>query len=109
MTAVDLRNPMERARCSGAAPTAVAPLARRTFRVPLEHLVVKQPVPCGMDYPEIGGKLRRYRTTTEDEEPSRVRRRPGLPEPYWELTDGRHRFLAALIAGRRDLLCEEEP
>lgn len=102
----DLRDPQQRARCSGVL--AEAPTPRRTFRVPLEYLVVKQPVPCGMDYPEIGGKLRLYRTTCEDEEPSLVRRRPGLPEPYWELADGRHRFIAALISGRRDLLCTED-
>lgn len=97
MTSVpDLRDP--------AAASAAAGL----FRVPLEHIVLKPPVPCGMDFGEIGGKLKRYRTTREDEGPAKVRRRPGLPEPYWELSDGRHRFFAAVIAGRPDLLCEEE-
>lgn len=90
------------------APDPYAP-PPGTFRVRLEHLVVKPNVPCGMDYGALGGPaLKMARTTTEDDVPARVRRRPGLPAPYYELTDGRHRFLRALIAGRTDLLCTEE-
>jgi hypothetical protein len=78
------------------------------FRVLLEHIVVKPPVVAGMDYADIGGKLKALRTTTDDDWPVLLRRREGLPEPYWELSDGRHRYLAALIAGRRDVLAVEE-
>ena len=79
-----------------------------TFRVPLHHLVLLEAVPCGMDFGEVGGKLKLLRTTTEDEHPVTVRRREGLPAPYWELVDGRHRFVAALVAGRHDLLAVED-
>lgn len=80
------------------------------FRVRVEHLVLLPNIPSGMDYAVVAEGLKRARTTSEDDVPCVVRRRPGLPEPYWELLDGRHRFFRAVIAGRTDLLCvEAEP
>lgn len=91
-------------------PTTDGPVASAAgpFRVRVEHLVLLPAVPSGMDFGEIGGKLKQYRTTTEDDHPCTVRRRAGLPEPYWELLDGRHRFFAAVISGRPDVLAVVE-
>jgi hypothetical protein len=81
----------------------------RTFRVRIEHLVLRANVPRGMNYARLGGDLLcDLRGRLDDEKPTLVRRRPGLPSPYWEVLDGRHRFFRAVIAGRPDLLCTEQ-
>jgi hypothetical protein len=78
------------------------------FRVRIEHLVLRANVSSGMNYVRLGGEtLIWLRGSTDDEEPVLVRRRPGLPPPFWEILDGRHRFFRAVIAGRPDLLCIE--
>jgi hypothetical protein len=43
------------------------------------------------------------RKTTEDPEPVSVQREAS----HWRITDGRHRAIAALIAGRVDVLAKE--
>lgn len=86
------------------------PAAGGCFRVRLEHLVIRANVPTGMSFYRLGGEaLHRARTTLEDDVPTTVRRRPGLPDPYWEILDGRHRFFRAVLAGRVDLLCVHAP
>lgn len=80
----------------------------KTFRVRVEHLLIRANVPRGMNYARLGGDtLCWLRGSVEDEPPVQVRRRRGLPEPYWEVLDGRHRYFRAVIAGRPDVLCVE--
>lgn len=78
------------------------------FDVRIEHLVLRPPVPSGMNIDTILGKLKLYRTTRRHEGPSDVRRRPGLPAPYWEPCDGRHRLFGAVICGRAVLRCRRD-
>jgi hypothetical protein len=73
-----------------------------TFRVPIERILLRPNVPCGMDYAVIGGMLKRLRTSREDCDPVSV-----TPEgENFRLDDGRHRFFAAVIAGRTDILAQ---
>lgn len=78
------------------------------FDVRIEHLVLKPSVPAGMNIDTILGKLPLYRGSRRHEHPSPVRRRPGLPAPYWELSDGRHRMFSAVIGGRAVLRCQRK-
>jgi hypothetical protein len=48
---------------------------------------------------------RMYRSTSDDAPPAAVR---DLGNGYWRVLDGRHRFLASVIAGRPDLLATVE-
>lgn len=84
------------------------PEVGEVFDVRIEHLVMRPPVPCGMNIDTILGKLKLYRTTRQHEGPADVCRRPGLPAPYWELGDGRHRLFPAVIGGRAVLRCRRE-
>ena len=75
-----------------------------TFRIRIEDIRVLKPVPCGMDPYVLLGLVTLMRTTTEDHPPVLVRR----DGDGWRLLDGRHRFVAALMAGRQDILAGEE-
>ena len=75
-----------------------------TWHVPLEALLVKQPVPAGMNLDVIRSLVPLYRGTTEDTTPIVVRREAA----GWRVMDGRHRFIASLIAGRASVLATEE-
>jgi hypothetical protein len=46
-----------------------------------------------------------YRSTSDDAPPVEVR---DLGNGYWRVLDGRHRYLASVIAGRPDLLATVE-
>lgn len=80
-----------------------APVA--AWHVPLDQLLVKEPVPAGMNLAVIQSLVPLYRGTTEDTTPIAVRRDPH----GWRVMDGRHRFIASLIAGRASVLAVEEP
>lgn len=74
-----------------------------SFRVPVSHLRLKPNVPAGMDPCILLGLVPLMRKTAEDHDPILVRPDGDL----WEIQDGRHRFMAAVIAGRPDVLAEE--
>ena len=78
----------------------------QTFRVRVENLRLKPNVPAGMDLGVVGGLCKRMRTTAEDWDPALV---VPLNDGVWRILDGRHRFFAAVISGRPDLLCYEDP
>ena len=73
-------------------------------RIPLHKIRLLKPVPCGMDPYVLMSLVPLMRKTTEDHEPVLVRRERG----GWRLLDGRHRFFAAVIGGRQDILAVEE-
>ena len=78
------------------------------FRLGLQYLRVKQPVPAGMSPYTLLGMVPLMRTTVQDHPPALV----DDPCPScrsWRLQDGRHRFGAALMAGRSDLLVRRDP
>lgn len=74
-----------------------------SFRVPLEDLRVGPNVTAGMNPYRLLGLVPLLKETTQDHEPITVR---PLPGGSWRVVDGRHRFLASIIAGRPDVLCE---
>jgi hypothetical protein len=73
------------------------------FRVRIEDLLLPPNLPAGMDVLTLLSLAALLRKTTEDPEPVSVQRE----QSHWRITDGRHRAIAALIAGRTDVLAEE--
>lgn len=74
------------------------------FRIPVDQLRLKPNVPAGMDPCVLLGLVPLMRKTAEDHPPILVRRL----NAHWQIQDGRHRFMAAVIAGRPDVLAVEE-
>lgn len=71
-----------------------------TFRVPVEDLRFGRNPPAGMNVLVLMSLAYRLRSTAEDPEPVQVTR----DGDGWRVHDGRHRAVAALIAGRPDVL-----
>lgn len=66
-------------------------------QVRLEDLRLPPNVPAGMNFLQLGHFAYLLRATNEDLDPVTVE---ALPDGTYRLTDGRHRAIAALIAGR---------
>jgi hypothetical protein len=77
----------------------------RPFRAPVDRLRLKPNIPAGMDPCILLGLVPKLRKTDEDWEPIVVRLGT---DGVWQIQDGRHRFFASVIAGRRDVLAVEE-
>jgi ParB-like chromosome segregation protein Spo0J len=75
-----------------------------TFRVRLEKLRVGPNVPAGCNPLVVMSLVYAMRASNEDPPPVHV---AGDGDGY-RVVDGRHRFIAAIIAGRSDLLCTDE-
>jgi hypothetical protein len=73
-------------------------------RIPIERLHLLPNVPAGMDGYLVMGLVRKMRKTRDDHEPILVREHGD----GWQIIDGRHRFFAAVIGGRTDILAEIE-
>jgi hypothetical protein len=73
-----------------------------TFRVRVEDLRLGPNPPAGMNPLVLMSLTYHLTATTEDPDPAEV-----TPEPdgSWRIYDGRHRAIAAVIAGRPDVLC----
>jgi len=69
-------------------------------RIRLEDLRFGPNPPGGMNTLVLMSLAYRLRSTTEDPEPIEVTQEDG----GWRVHDGRHRAVAALIAGRSDVL-----
>jgi hypothetical protein len=74
------------------------------FRVRVEDILLKPNIPAGCNPLVLMSLAHLLRSTDQDPDPVKVRRDGGR----WRVSDGRHRFLAAVVAGRPDVLCEEE-
>jgi hypothetical protein len=74
-------------------------------RIPLDRLLLKPNIPAGASAYVLASLVLLYRNTTDDAPPVEVR---DLGNGYWLVLDGRHRFLASVIAGRSDILAEPE-
>jgi hypothetical protein len=74
-------------------------------RVPLDRLLLKPNIPAGASVYVLASLVLLYRHTTDDAPPVEVR---DLGGGLWRILDGRHRYLASVIAGRPDLLAEPE-
>jgi hypothetical protein len=66
--------------------------------VPLHCLVMPPNMPAGLDWAVIGLWVTRFRKTPQACDPPIVVVK--LPCGLWRIEDGRHRYLAAHIAGR---------
>jgi hypothetical protein len=78
---------------------------RPPFRVRIEDIQLKPNIPAGMDPCVVLGLVPLLRKTAQDHAPVLVRAHTQAP---WLLLDGRHRFMASVIAGRCDILAIEE-
>jgi hypothetical protein len=74
-------------------------------RVPLDRLLLKPNVSAGVSPWVLLSLAHMYRSTDGDAPPITVR-----PEgDHYRVLDGRHRFLASVIAGRPTVLATLEP
>jgi hypothetical protein len=73
-----------------------------TFRIRLEHLRFPANIPAGMNPLVLMSLVYKLRSSSDDPEPIEVYREL---DNTWRVHDGRHRAVAALIAGRPDVLC----
>ena len=78
------------------------------FRIPLELLRVKQPVSAGMNIFTQASLVPLLRNTTLDHDPILVDAQCPTCK-VWRVQDGRHRFVASVMAGRRDILSLRDP
>ena len=76
------------------------------MKVPLNKLVLRKPVSAGMDLAVIGHFVMIFRKSTLPCDPPILVRR--LKNGHWKVMDGRHRFFAAVIAGRTEIEAVEE-
>ncbi len=77
---------------------------RRMERVRIDKLLFKEPVTAGLNLGRICIFAEIMRTSNED--PGAVLLRP--EGEYFRIMDGRHRVVAAMMAGRKDVLAEFE-
>lgn len=78
-----------------------------TLRVRIEKLRFKVPIAAGMDPYILLALVPLLRNTAQDHSPILVSR--ACPECGDRIVlDGRHRWIASVIAGRVDVLAEEE-
>lgn len=82
-----------------------------TFMVPVSHVLLPPGIPAGMNLLKLAALAYASRTGAPDPDPITVRVLDGAArgnKRVFTLTDGRHRFLAAVIAGRESVLAVEE-
>ena len=76
--------------------------ARHAFLVPIEYLNLPPNVPAGMNPLVLMSLAYKLRSSTEHVEPITIR---DSSDNTWQIVDGRHRFIAHVIAGRSEVLC----
>jgi hypothetical protein len=74
-------------------------------RIPLERIHLGPNVVAGCNVLVVMSLTHMMRGTHKDPDPVLVNR----CGDHWSIHDGRHRFVAAVMAGRPDLLCAEAP
>ena len=79
-----------------------------TFWLPVEQLTLPPNIPAGMNPLVVMSLTYLMRTTAgwPDGLEEIAVRRTGIDQ--WSITNGKHRFVAAVMAGRADVLCQEE-
>lgn len=75
-----------------------------TFRITVDRLVFLGNVPAGMNPLVLMSLAYTLRSSGEDPDPIVVR----AEGPFFRVIDGRHRAIAAIIAGRPDVLARYE-
>lgn len=74
-----------------------------TFRIPIEDIRLPHNVTGGINFLLLASLAHLLRATTNDPTPVTVQ---SLPDTTYRISDGRTRFLAAVIAGRPDVLAQ---
>jgi hypothetical protein len=74
------------------------------FRVPVHRVLLPENVPAGLNHLLLCSLAYTMRASNDDPPPVRVQKRV---DGWWQLEDGRHRFIGAVIAGRPDVLAVE--
>lgn len=77
-----------------------------TFRVPIDRLSFKDPITAGMDPFVLMALVPLLRKTAEDHAPIQVTP-PCATCATRTVLDGRHRWVASVLAGRADVLATE--
>jgi uncharacterized ParB-like nuclease family protein len=72
-------------------------------RIKLDRIIMPKPVAAGMNPLVVMSLAYMMRSTHDDPPPITVRREGD----YWRIVDGRHRYVAANIAGRHSIKAEE--
>lgn len=75
------------------------------MRIPLDRLLLKPNIPAGISLWVLLSLAQMYRSTDGDAPPITVR----AEGDHYRVLDGRHRYLASVIAGRMDVLATLEP
>lgn len=73
------------------------------FWLPVHEIRMRPVLPCGMSYLLVGALAYTLRTTHDPVTPVEVRQEGG----GWVLVEGRHRWVAHLVAGRDQIQCVE--
>jgi hypothetical protein len=73
-------------------------------RIRVDRILLPEPVSAGMNPLVLMSLAHHYRSTTDDVDPILVRREG----KHYRISDGRHRFVASVIAGRRRVFATVE-
>ena len=79
-----------------------------TFRIPLHQLRLKPNIPAGGNGYQLLGRVPMLRQTSEDYDPVLVDDQCAGCGSF-RVQDGRHRFMASVLAGRVDILAQLDP
>lgn len=75
------------------------------MQVPLDRILMCEPVSAGMNVLVLFSLAHLYRSSNEHVEPIHIRH---VSDGIYRITDGRHRAIASLIAGRKTVEAEIE-
>jgi hypothetical protein len=78
------------------------------FRIPLELLRLKPPVTAGLDPFTLLGCVPLLRKTSGDHDPILVDAQCPTCRSF-RIQDGRHRYVASVMAGRHDIVALRDP
>ena len=85
-------------------PGKKPPALSKPFQIQVSKILVLDNVPAGMNPYVVMSLTYLYRSTTDDVEPIKVW---GMGGGLYRIMDGRHRFVASLMAGRPTVLAQE--
>lgn len=74
------------------------------FELAVHEIRPQAPLPCGINLLTLCAIAATWRNTHKPIDPVIVRKVDGV----WTLVDGRHRWLAAWVAGRATIRCKED-
>jgi hypothetical protein len=76
----------------------------QSWHAPIDRLVLKEPVPAGLDPYRLLSLVPLLRDSVKDHDPILIRPIGGTG--FFRVEDGRHRMVASVMAGRTHVLAE---